>query len=941
LFDLEGDKLHYGEGSDQLRGEDPTGVISFYSRTGAGKSRILRALISSPDKTVRSLPLSSAQGASQSCTAGLQVYSGEWNGLPMIFFDSEGIQGTLTTQEKRTSSMGKHQETLTRSVYPRLLYLFSDVICYPTRAAGAEIQSFQEDLKQFKSAASLSTKGVRVKPSLCIIMNMRNPLPTEKVQTAQQYWEDARFLDEFKIVFSEIYVVHLGDWYANPDGTIDSIKQLKGLLQDQCQRGLKQRQTFQPPRLVCGAQLHREMEKIASRFLRDPTCELDGLELLISEHEHRALLEPNPEMMVQYFEHTQDFSRPTSLQEYEKDVKRFTQYLLRCYLLRQHYMEDSSHDQSYLKGWEEELGDIQKSIQKLAPCAAEYCHKRGLNHGNKHEMFGFGGALTRQSGNFLSRYRPDLTTIIEQLKTNRPKVVDVFQRIPNYSSHYFTLTNVALLNRMCASCGFGIPTVTFGCSHCYCGPCAQLLDRTTRKCLCKRRMEISSPAPPPGRFAGVRILSLDGGGTRLIVSLIVLQELESRIKNSSIPKLCSLNVQDLFDLIIGTSGGGIIALYLGTHKGKSIATAGESLKRVASTVFRRSNIVSTWCRRVWSYLTRSDYAQYDSSILDHTLRSVLPDKTMRGCSSGGPVIMTTMVDRCTHSLQVASSIPIPSPFAKSAKDGTQPYDVGAVCTTISAAIATSAAPTIFLAEEIDGHLKLDGGLLANCPAKEGIHIAERVWKNRSIEVVWSVATGAVQSQRSTKKSYQSFGDSIEYMISLLTNSERLSEEARNEMKKHYPHGKYHRLAPSLGRALPLDASSEADIAYMESQTKKFCKNHRQLFTEAVGSLLARMWYIDSLEARSPRVVLFTIKNRKAGQLVRARDFEFEVLKSNSNVVARVKNFQGDEKSHLQVEIELSEESTISPQLVLAVYWNTNEFKKHPISGSHTPLPSNE
>eukprot|EP00965_Chrysotila_dentata_P077011 2543105-Pleurochrysis_carterae.AAC.2 len=50
---------------------------------------------------------------------------------------------------------------------------------------------------------------------------------------------------------------------------------------------------------------------------------------------------------------------------------------------------------------------------------------------------------------------------------------------------------------------------------------------------------------------GVRVLSLDGGGTRLLLTLGMLKELERQ---------SGKRVHELFDLVCGTSTGAILAL---------------------------------------------------------------------------------------------------------------------------------------------------------------------------------------------------------------------------------------------------------------------------------------------------------------------------------------------------------------------------------------------
>jgi patatin-like phospholipase/acyl hydrolase len=73
-------------------------------------------------------------------------------------------------------------------------------------------------------------------------------------------------------------------------------------------------------------------------------------------------------------------------------------------------------------------------------------------------------------------------------------------------------------------------------------------------------MEDSSP---------IRVLSLDGGGVRGLSSLYMLKELMAQIKrqqgidSSNARANQLLRPCDVFDLICGTSTGGLIALMLG------------------------------------------------------------------------------------------------------------------------------------------------------------------------------------------------------------------------------------------------------------------------------------------------------------------------------------------------------------------------------------------
>eukprot|EP01051_Picozoa_sp_SAG22_P009925 SAG22_NODE_862_length_6808_cov_3.881204_4_plen_118_part_00 len=64
---------------------------------------------------------------------------------------------------------------------------------------------------------------------------------------------------------------------------------------------------------------------------------------------------------------------------------------------------------------------------------------------------------------------------------------------------------------------------------------------------------------------GVRILALDGGGVRGLVTLTVLAQLE---------KIAGCKIADLFDLICGTSAGGLIAGALALRGCSTLACEG-------------------------------------------------------------------------------------------------------------------------------------------------------------------------------------------------------------------------------------------------------------------------------------------------------------------------------------------------------------------------------
>jgi patatin-like phospholipase/acyl hydrolase len=86
------------------------------------------------------------------------------------------------------------------------------------------------------------------------------------------------------------------------------------------------------------------------------------------------------------------------------------------------------------------------------------------------------------------------------------------------------------------------------------------------------------------RCAGIRVLTLDGGGIKGILEIAMLMKLEERI-DLGIP------IQEFFDLVIGTSTGGIIALGLGL-KDLPLSTLLETFKKIATITFKHNRAPS-------------------------------------------------------------------------------------------------------------------------------------------------------------------------------------------------------------------------------------------------------------------------------------------------------------------------------------------------------------
>lgn len=194
-----------------------------------------------------------------------------------------------------------------------------------------------------------------------------------------------------------------------------------------------------------------------------------------------------------------------------------------------------------------------------------------------------------------------------------------------------------------------------------------------------------SRAAPVERF---QILALDGGGAKALFSAHVLARLEADL---------GVSIADSFDLITGTSAGGVIALGIGA--GLRPAEIVAQYERLVATVFPCDR--RRW-RRIPSRLT---HPSYDASILRSALNDVLGERLL-GDSSKRLVVPSWDVHKGgVHIFKTPH-------HERLRRDWKIPM--------VDVAMATSAAPAYFAAARVDGHRLVDGGVWANNPSVVGI-----------------------------------------------------------------------------------------------------------------------------------------------------------------------------------------------------------------------------
>ncbi|MBX3407942.1 MAG: patatin-like phospholipase family protein [Phycisphaeraceae bacterium] len=188
-----------------------------------------------------------------------------------------------------------------------------------------------------------------------------------------------------------------------------------------------------------------------------------------------------------------------------------------------------------------------------------------------------------------------------------------------------------------------------------------------------------------------RVLSLSGGGIRGVYTASFLAKLE---------ELTGKRVADHFDLIVGTSTGGLIALAMGMEQ--TAASIRDFYLERGSEIFTKPSFL----QRVAGGFGWTK-PKYNSTGLKKALQERFGADTLLGHSRSRLVVNAIYAEGCgprcfktRHHESYDRDHRLPA------------WDVG---------MATAAAPTYFPAYRgSDGRHHIDGGLWANCPVMVGL-----------------------------------------------------------------------------------------------------------------------------------------------------------------------------------------------------------------------------
>jgi patatin-like phospholipase/acyl hydrolase len=301
-----------------------------------------------------------------------------------------------------------------------------------------------------------------------------------------------------------------------------------------------------------------------------------------------------------------------------------------------------------------------------------------------------------------------------------------------------------------------------------------------------------------GKMENFKILSLDGGGVRGYLSILILEKLEkalNRILNEE--KV----IAERFDLIAGTSTGGIIAAALAVHK--SAKEIREIYEKMMKTVFTPT---SKGIKK----------PKYNQKILKKILKEIFEDKTLNDVKT----------HLCITSVDIATSKPkfFKSPYLDI-------YHQRADEKLVDITLATSAAPVFFpLASTKHFHFLADGGLIANNPSMIAVLEGYKITKDFEKIKLLSIGTGEMTKMPYDVKKIEEYGGVIAWalnkspkeLLSIISKKETViplievlinaqSKLIDSQVKTILKEENFLRINPPLSQDIRLDEADKIDI----------------------------------------------------------------------------------------------------------------------------------
>uniref|UniRef100_A0A672J6G3 PNPLA domain-containing protein n=1 Tax=Salarias fasciatus TaxID=181472 RepID=A0A672J6G3_SALFA len=307
----------------------------------------------------------------------------------------------------------------------------------------------------------------------------------------------------------------------------------------------------------------------------------------------------------------------------------------------------------------------------------------------------------------------------------------------------------------------------------------------------------------PVKGRGIRVLSIDGGGTRGVVPLQVLKLLEAETGKK---------IHQLFDYICGVSTGAVLAFMLGLAH-FSLEECADMYRRFGSEVFRQNPLVGT-VKMGWSH------SYYNTETWEAILQKKLGDR----------LLITTARDELSPKVSAVSAVvnwgTSPKAFVFRNYNHTpgslSRYAGGSGYQMWQAVRASSAAPGYFQEFTLQSDIHQDGGILLNNPCALAVHESRLLWPKQHFQCVLSLGTGRYDNAKRGPATSTSLRAKISNLICSATDTEGVHTLLDDLLAPNV----YFRFNPMLSAGVSLDENRPGVMDQLQRDTQNYLERNR-------------------------------------------------------------------------------------------------------------------
>lgn len=255
------------------------------------------------------------------------------------------------------------------------------------------------------------------------------------------------------------------------------------------------------------------------------------------------------------------------------------------------------------------------------------------------------------------------------------------------------------------------------------------------------------PKRAPDALLPLKLLSLDGGGVRGLSSITILEHLMDRVNKRRAEKgLAPQEPWQVFDMIGGTSTGGLIAIMLGRLH-MSVSECKRKYQELAASAFTPANSKFNLPARSWRFISAG--AVFDPLKLEAAIDDIISQAVHRNQSGSKTALAKDILlynpdtesgNTCKTFVVATDEDTTRAVLFRSYQNPQREADLLESCRIWEACRATSAATTFFPPLSIGNRTFLDGGVLHNNPVELVNREAMDLWPNET-PLLLSIGTG--------------------------------------------------------------------------------------------------------------------------------------------------------------------------------------------------------